>query len=52
MRGRILYALFNGKGLRARVTGKVYGQGLRADIAFRNAHPLFTGKNDPKMSDI
>ena len=26
--------------------------GLRADSAVRNAYPLFTGKNDPKMSDI
>ncbi len=24
--------------------------GLRADIALRIAYPLFTGKNDPKMS--
>ena len=33
-----------------RFTAQVYGQGLRADIALRNAYPLFTGKNDPKMS--
>ena len=25
--------------------------GLRANSAVRNAYPLFTGKNDPKMSD-
>jgi len=31
-------------------TGRVYGQGLRADIALRNADPLFTGKNDRKVS--
>ena len=38
--------------LTAGFTGRVTGQGLRANIALRNAHPLFTGKNDPKMSDI
>ena len=32
-------------------TGGVYGRGLRADIAVRNAYPLFTGKNDPHLSD-
>ena len=33
-----------------RFTAQVYGQGLRADIALRNAYALFTGKNDLEMS--
>jgi len=50
-----------GQGLREGLRARVYGQiapcemrtpCLRADIALRNAYPLFTGKNDPKMSDI
>ena len=40
-------------GLRLEVYGfRFTASGLRADSAVRNANPLFTGKNDPKLSDF
>ena len=46
--GGVLRERVKADGLRARFTGKVYGQIAPCEMRT----PLLTGKNDPKMSDI